>query len=63
MKIWYIFKIETTCEFESRSDELYSIQHYVIKSVTCDRSVVFPENFFSTNKTDRYDIAEILSGA
>ena len=29
--------------------------HYVIKSVTCDRSVVF-----STNKTDRHDITEIL---
>jgi hypothetical protein len=27
----------------------------VIKSVTCDRSVVF-----STNKTDRHDITEIL---
>jgi hypothetical protein len=37
-------------EFESRSGELYSIQH-----VTCDRSVDS-----STNKTDRHDIAEIL---
>jgi hypothetical protein len=30
------------CEFESRSGEVYSIQHYVINlPVTCDRSVVF----------------------
>jgi len=31
------------CEFESRSGEVYSIQHYVIKFgiVTCGRSVVF----------------------
>ena len=27
------------CEFESRSGR--GVQHYVIKSVTCDRSVVF----------------------
>ena len=35
-------------------DEVYSIQHYVIKFVN-DMSVVF-----STNKTDRSDITEIL---
>jgi hypothetical protein len=31
------------CEFESRADEMHSIQHYVIVSfsVTCGRSVVF----------------------
>jgi len=30
------------CEFESRSGEVYWIQHHVISlSVTCDRSVVF----------------------
>ena len=35
---------------------VYLIQHYVIKFVSyCDRSVVF-----STNKTDRHDITEIL---
>jgi hypothetical protein len=38
-------------EFESRSGELYSIQH----RVTCGRSVDS-----STNKTDRHDIVEIL---
>ena len=32
------------CEFKSRSGEVYSIQHYVIKFVmTCDMSVVFSE--------------------
>ena len=36
--------------------DVYAMQHYVINlSVTCTRSVVF-----STNKTDRHDITEIL---
>jgi len=35
--------------------EVCSIQNYVSLSVTCDRSVVF-----STSKTDRHDINEIL---
>jgi hypothetical protein len=38
-------------EFESRSGELYSIQH----RVTCGRSVDS-----STNKIDRHELAEIL---
>ena len=43
----------------SVNDEVYSIQHYVIKlSVICDRSVVF--SGYSTNKTDCHDITEIL---
>ena len=36
--------------------EVHSIQHYIIKSVTCDRSVVFS----TTNKTDCHYINEIL---
>ena len=51
------------CEFKSRSNEVYSIQHYVIKFVGDLRQV---GGFFrvllisSTNKTDRHDITEIL---
>jgi hypothetical protein len=46
-------------EFESRSGR--DVQHYVIKSVTCDRSVFFGGTpVFSINKTDRHNIAEIL---
>ena len=43
-------------------DEVYSIEHYVIKfEVTCDRSVVSPGTLVSsTNGTDRHDIAEIV---
>ena len=50
------------CEFESHSDMVYSIQHYVMDfSVTCGRSVVFFRYFdSSTNKTDHHDITEIL---
>ena len=48
-----------SCEFESRSGEVYSIKHYVIKfSVICDSSMVF-SSYFSTNKSDRHDITEI----
>jgi hypothetical protein len=47
------------CKFESRSGEVYSIQHYVIKFVSDLRQVwFFPVS--STNKTDRHDITEIL---
>ena len=47
------------CAFESRSGEVYSIQHYVIKFVS--DLVVSPGPAVSpTNKTDRHDIAEIL---
>ena len=42
----------------NNSDEVYSMQHYVISlSVTCGMSEVF-SGFF--NKTDRHDITEIL---
>jgi len=44
-----------SCEFESRSCEVYSIQHYVIKFVSDLRQVVS-----STNKTFRDDKTEIL---
>ena len=47
-------------EFESRSGEVYSVQHYVIKfvsnrSVACSRYSVS-----STYETDSHDIAELL---
>ena len=51
------------CELESRSDEVYSIQRYVIKFVGDLRQVGgFPRvlSLSSTNKTDRHDTAEIL---
>ena len=42
--------------------KVYSVQHYVIKFVSDLRQVGgFQDTpFFSTNKTDRHDIAEIL---
>jgi hypothetical protein len=40
------------CEFESRSGNVYSIQQYVIKFDSL--------SFFSTNKTDRHDITDVL---
>ena len=43
---WVRIPIKARCIF---------IVHYVLKSVTCNKSVVF-----STNKTDRHDITEIL---
>jgi hypothetical protein len=51
------------CEFESRSREVYSIQHYVITLVSDFRQVsgflrVLP--FLPRNITDRHDIADIL---
>ena len=53
----------THCEFEPRSGEVYSIQHYVIKFVSDLRQVSgfhrvlrFPSN----NKTELHNIAEIL---
>ena len=48
---------------DSRSGEVYSIQHYVIKFVTDLRKVgEFSPGIpiSSTNKTDRHDIAETL---
>ena len=52
-----------SCEFESRSDEMYLIQHYVIKVVSDLRQrwrFFLGTLVFSTNKTDCYDITEIL---
>ena len=51
------------CEFESRSREVYSIQHYVITLVSDFRQVsgflrVLP--FLPLNITDHHDIADIL---
>jgi len=47
------------CDFESRSGEVYSIQHYVIKFVS--DWWLSPDNpVSSTNKTDCHDITEIL---
>jgi hypothetical protein len=45
----------TTNKFESRSGEVYSVQHYVIKLVSGFLRVL------GTNKTDRHDKTEILS--
>ena len=49
-------------EFESCSNEVYSIQNYVIKVVSNLREVCGFHRYsgFSTNKTDRHDITEIL---
>jgi hypothetical protein len=43
--------LTNVCEFESRSAEVYSIQHVF-------KSVVTPVS--STNKTDRHDITKVL---
>ena len=52
------------CEFESHSDEVYSIQHYVIKFVSdlrhAGRWISPGTPVSSTNKTDRHDIIEIF---
>jgi hypothetical protein len=59
----YTNQAQIKSEFETRSGEVYSIQHYVIKFV-CDLRQVggfFPcSPVSSTNKTDRHDISEIL---
>jgi hypothetical protein len=47
-------------KFESRSCEVYSTQHYVIKFVSDLRQVGFFPPVSSTNKTDRHDITVIL---
>ena len=49
-------------ELESRSGEVYSIQHYVIKFVWLATGMWFSmgTSVSSTNKTDCHDIAEIL---
>ena len=52
-----------SCEFESRSGEVCSIQHYVIKFVSNLWQVQWfsPGTLVSSNnKTDRHNIAEIL---
>ena len=52
-----------SCEFESRSGEVYSIQHYVIKFVSdlCQVGGFFPGTPVSfANKTDCHEITEIL---
>ena len=46
------------CECESRSGEVYSIQHYVVRFVS-DLRWFSPVS--STNKAGRHDIAEIYS--
>ena len=43
-----------------RSDDVYSIQHYVIKFVIDLRHVFSGTPVSSTNKTDCHDITEIL---
>ena len=51
------------CEFESRSGEVSSIQHYVIKFVSDLRQVgglLGYTGFPPTIKLDRHDITEIL---
>jgi len=48
-----------SCEFESRSGEVYSIQYYVIKFINDLRVGGFLRVSFN-NKTDRHDITEIL---
>jgi len=51
------------CQFEPRSGEVYSIQHYVIKFVSDLRQVGWFSHgtpVTSTNKTDLHDITEIL---
>ena len=47
---------------ESRSDEMYSIQHYVIKFVNLRKVGDFLRvlRFSSTDKTELHDITEIL---
>ena len=52
-----------SCKFEPRSGEVYSIKHYVIKFVSDFRQVGWfspGTPVFSTNKTDRHNITEIL---
>ena len=46
------------CEFESRSGEVYSLQHYVIQFVS-DLHKVGGTPVSFTNKTDRCDVTEI----
>ena len=62
--VWILEKhIKYRCEFEPRSGEVYSIQHYVIKFVSDLRQVGgFPLSTPAspTIKNDHPDIAEIL---
>ena len=49
------------CEFESRSGEMYSIQHYVINFVSDLRQVSGILRYSGLlNKTDHHDITELL---
>jgi hypothetical protein len=51
------------CEFESRSDEVNLMQHYVImfvRGLVAGRWVSQGTAVSSTNNTDRHDITEIL---
>ena len=53
--------IGSCCELESRSGEMYLIQHYVIKDKVCQwQWFSHGTPVSSTNKTDRQDITEIL---
>jgi hypothetical protein len=48
------------CEFEFRSGDVYSIQHYVIRVFWWLAAYQWFSPVFPTNKTYRHDIAEIL---
>ena len=49
------------CEFESRSDDVYSIQHYVIKFVSDLRQVGRMHRVLQfPPQTDRHGISELL---
>ena len=56
MAVGFTITHAISCEFESRSGEVYSMQHCVIQFVSGLRQVVV----FSDNKTDSYDIIDIL---
>jgi hypothetical protein len=51
-----------TCEHNKaeHKDEVYSVQHYVIKFVSGRSAVFSGTHIISINKTDRHDIAEML---
>jgi hypothetical protein len=63
--IKYVFSTyhHWSCEFQSRSGDVYSVQHYVIKFVSDLWQVggfLRGTPVSSSNKTDRHDITEIL---
>ena len=47
------------CEFESRSNEMYLLQHYLIKLVSDLRQVGWFSPVSAHNKTECHDITEI----